>query len=226
MMNLVLTTLRLLCLFTVLAFLSCSGLDRDPDISKQEMDAGLLLREGKFQEGFDAFMKLRKLYPGSYIPLRGLAHASAMLGNSDVFEFYAMEACTAAPTTPTAHSRLGAMYISAAERFRLERHSRQYAELGCIYLSQALAADRDIPQAPYNLGVGFFLLGRDTECERVMQDVLRREPGRLEAMQVLLSVYRRTKKAAAARELLDPLVQTNRLPAAWKPIYDWAHSGS
>jgi hypothetical protein len=104
--------------------------------------------------------------------------------------------------------------------------SRQYAEMGCLYLSQALAADRSTPEAPYNLGVGFYLLGRDAEAIRVLEDVLRRQPDRIEAIQVLLSVYRRGENVTAARKLLQPLVSAKRLPAAWQPIYDWAFSGS
>lgn len=205
---------------------ACNSMGREPDISNAERAAQVLLRQGKYQKSFDTFMELRQTYPNSYIPLLGLARCSAMLGKSELFEFYAMEASSGAPSTPTAHGRLGSLYVAAAERFRTNPFSRQYAEMGCLYLSQALAADRDIPEAPYNLGVGFYLLGRDVEATRVLEDVLRRQPGRLEAIQVLLSVYRRGKKAAAARKLLKPLMDSNRLPAEWKPIYDWAHTRS
>ncbi len=226
MMNLTWSLLTTLLLGLMLLLPACNSMRRDPDISAAERAAQTLLRQGKYQESFDAFLELRKAYPNSYIPLQGLARCSAMLGKSDLFEFYAMEASSQAPSTPTAHGRLGALYVAAAERFRLNPFSRQYAEMGCLYLSQALAADRNTPQAPYNLGVGFYLLGRDAEAINVLQDVLRRQPGRLEAIQVLLSVYRRGDKPDEARELLKPLVKENRVPPEWKAVYDWAFAGS
>ena len=61
---------------------ACNSMEREPDISNAERAAQVLLRQGKYQKSFDAFMELRQTYPNSYIPLLGLARCSAMLGKS------------------------------------------------------------------------------------------------------------------------------------------------
>ena len=196
--------------------------DGDPPPADHEVEGARLLAAGDVEKALAAFRESAYGGTGTYRSLIGIALCQAHLARAAAFEAWALEASSAAPRTPAAHARLGAMYVQGAECFRTTPGGRRYAAVGVEYLRRVFAADPDHPNVLHNLGLGLHLTGDDLTAQLLLEEAYQRDPSRLDLLGVLLRVLRRLDRKERVAQLLTPLVRDGNLPDAWKGIWTWS----
>ena len=204
-----------LSVVVVAIFAGCSTSVRqelsEPSVAESEAMAALAA--GHYRESLQVF--LRETRRGSPLAFIGAARCYAELGDQPRFEATALEASVAAPPHPSTWSRLGALYIRAAERFRRLPAADKYARLGVDYLRRVLAPGAG-PEVLHNLGLGYYLMGEPKLAVVMLDEVLRIQPRDIQARNVLLHALFDLR---AQRELVRRLDEADRLgldPDMWK----------
>ncbi len=217
--------IRFLCLWLLLlGTVCCSSTPQEEAPPSPAVEAASkLLKAGQYKEALKSFSKVAYEGQGHYRALVGMALCYAHLGERDRFEVFSLEAAAQSPHLLSSHYRLGIMYVLAAERFRLKLGSFRYAQLGIEYLRRVFAAQpnfhRDLIST---LGLGLHLAGDDRGAVTMLDEALKRQPGRVDALHTLLLAHRNLEHKKRVRKLLAPYTKKEKLPPAWRSLWNWA----
>ncbi|MCA9322377.1 MAG: hypothetical protein KDB53_16665 [Planctomycetes bacterium] len=214
-----------LAIVVMLGIASCASPSDAPLGDDPESLAAQALADSRFEEAGRLYRALAYSEDApNYRILVGYALSQAWLGREDEFQFAALSAAGAAPWSPEAFERLGAMYVRAAERFRAGPGSRHYAQMGVEYLRRAFIKYPEMPRLLHNLGLGLHFAGDDAAAQFMLEEAFSRAPQRLDILETLLVVLRSTENQDRVRYWLTPLQERGELPEGWRETWEWAQS--
>lgn len=212
-----------------LVFLLAFGCKSNPNDhpSDREVEGARLVEEGRYREGLEAFRQSIQEGRASYLSLIGMAVAHVNLGDTALFEAFAVEASRAAPPGAQAWRRLGLMYLRGAERRRDRAGGERYARLAVEYLKRVFA-DRDgndDPHLLYHLGLSLVLCGDSEAAVVLLEEEIKRTPNRSDCLHILIAAHRELGHRERVRELIEIGVKIDARPETWESYRRWVDGG-
>lgn len=203
---------------------SCSTSRSEEEPRPELIEASRMLNDGKHREALKAFSDVAYKGQGDYRAFVGMALCYAHLGDRARFEVFSLEASGRSPLLLPSFYRLGVMYVQAAERFRREPGSFRYAQLGVEYLRRVFGAKPDYHSDLLpTLGLALHLAEDHAGAALILEDVLQRQPARVDVVHTLLLCYRDLDQKERVKTILAPYRETDKLPSAWAELWSWAH---